>query len=65
MKAVKIKGKTHKMKNRIREHGDIWVIQKEEGSKLLMTPLQVRDADFHYAAWLDKNKDIEIVKFYD
>ncbi len=61
MKVIAIKGLTHKMKNRIREHGNMWVITTTKKDEVLMTPEDHLGKEYGYKTWAIPGKDFEEV----
>lgn len=62
-KTVKIKHLTHKMRNRISNHGDIWVIDMtSDDGRVSMYPLPQGDHPRRYECWVTEGKDFEIVE---
>ena len=59
---ITIKGITHKMKNRIQEHGPIWMVENKEDKRLMITPVNPIDHEFPYSTWVLVGIDIEIVE---
>lgn len=58
---LRICGITHKMKNRIREHGDLWDILQDSGGMLLISPASHRGKKEPYMAWVFFGKDVNLV----
>jgi hypothetical protein len=59
--SVTIKALTHKMKNRIKEHGDKWCIVGQADMDLQITPIKDLNSLQPYSIWIRVGKDIEIV----
>lgn len=59
---ITIRGITHKMKNRVREHGSIWMVEKKNEKRLMITPVNPVDREFPYSAWVLVGTDIEIIE---
>lgn len=60
---IRIKGLTHKMKNRIREHGNEWHVVKQGAMSgdWLITPKPHLLKDEPYMIWVTRGKDIEVL----
>lgn len=52
---------TQKMKNRIREHGNTWVITQTKKNEVLMTPEDHLGKEYGYMTWATPGKDFEEV----
>lgn len=61
MKIITIRGLTQKMKNRIREHGNTWVITQTKKNEVLMTPEDHLGKEYGYMTWATPGKDFEEV----
>lgn len=61
---MKIRGLTHKMKNRIREHGDDWDVLQEKQGEYLIVPWSHSHRYDPYMVWVTPGKDIQIVDEY-
>jgi hypothetical protein len=57
---IRINPLTHKMKNRVREHGDEWVILDAASDVYLcITPLTHLNESKPYMRWVSLGKDID------
>lgn len=61
---MEIKGLTHKMKNRVREHGKDWYIYKQSDMPqyVAISPEKHKEKVEPYIIWVLIGKDIEVVK---
>jgi len=50
------------MKNRVREHGPIWMVENREDKKLMITPVDPVNHEFPYSTWVLVGTDIEIIE---
>lgn len=62
---MRIKPLTHKMKNRVREHGDEWDLMIRDTNGFveywLISPATHRGKSEPYAVWVVEYKDIEVL----
>ena len=59
MDTVKLKGKSRKGKNRIREHGDTWtILERRENVRCCIGPaLLIKSADGKDLRWISERND--------
>jgi uncharacterized protein YvpB len=61
-KTIKIKSLTHKMKNRVGNHGNIWTIDMESEGQVSIYPTPQKDHPRRYECWVTEGKDFEILE---
>lgn len=63
---LRIKPLTHKMKNRVREHGDIWNVRPalwvRDTKEINITVPPNSGEDYKYGIWVTPGKEVEIVE---
>lgn len=74
MQVLKLRGKSHKGKNRVKEHGELWLVLRWEfGHGVLIQPaaLRIDGSNRHYCRWvsapvfdgmLDRHFNVEILQ---
>lgn len=62
MKTIKIEGLTHKMKNRIRVHGDTWIVEKADLRRLQIMPVGDVGKPYPYSVWVEGGLEIKILE---
>ena len=60
LQKIKIKPLTHKMKNRVRNHGEWWIVRGREDFLLLLEPCNA-NKDQPYQCWVKEDRDFERV----
>jgi hypothetical protein len=57
---IKVVPITHKMKNRVREHGEIWMVERKDGNEYQITPVNPANHEFPYSTRIVDGVDVKI-----
>lgn len=61
MKILLIEGLTHKMKNRITNHGKTWIVTNQLGDEYNLQPEHQKFPDYPYCCRVTIGKDFKVV----